>query len=105
HGGVVDRRLVAFGELDGDASLGAGRQPVAQADVGERAPDHHLVVAAAGAVRVEVGGVDAAVDEPHAGGAVLADRAGGGDVVGGDAVAQHGEDAGAGDVADGCGRC
>ena len=43
----------------GDAALGAGRQLVAQPDVGERAADHHLVVAAAGAVGVEVPALDA----------------------------------------------
>ena len=42
---LVDGRLLAV--LDGDAALGAGRQLVAQPDVGEGAADHDLVVAAA----------------------------------------------------------
>ena len=44
HRRLVDRRLLAV--PDGDAALGARRELVAQADVGERAAHHHLVVAA-----------------------------------------------------------
>ena len=54
HGRLVDGRLGAVGEVQRDAALGARRQEVAQADVGEGAAHHHLVVAAAGAVGVEV---------------------------------------------------
>ena len=70
------RRLVVLGGLEdrGDlaavlvksrvtAALGAGRQLVAQPDVGERAADHHLVVAAARAVGVEVPLLDAVLGE------------------------------------------
>ena len=54
-GGLEDGRLLAvLGEVAGEAALGARRQLVAQPDVGERAADHHLVVAAARAVGVEV---------------------------------------------------
>ena len=44
------------------AALGAGRELVAQPDVGERAADHDLVVAAARAVGVEVAGCDAVLE-------------------------------------------
>ncbi len=89
--GVVDGHRDVFGEQAGDAAFGAGGEFVAQADVGEGAADHDLVVAAAAAVAVEVGGLDAVVGEVLAGGAVHLDGAGGGDVVGGDGVAEDGE--------------
>ena len=102
-GGVVDRHAGVVGEQAGDAALGAGGELVAQADVGEGAAHHDFVVAAAGAVAVEVGGLDAVVGEVLAGRAVELDGAGGRDVVGGDGVAEDGEDAGAVDVFDGRG--
>src|SRR5690606_37328442 len=54
--GVVDEgdRAAVLREVAGVAALGARRYLVAQADVGERAADHDLVVAAARAVAVEV---------------------------------------------------
>ena len=61
HRGVVDRRLLAV--LDGEAALGPGRELVAQADVGERAAHHHLVVAAPRAVGVEVALLHAVLDQ------------------------------------------
>ena len=57
------------GEVAGEAALGARRELVAQPDVGERAADHHLVVAAARAVGVEVALLDAVLGEVLAGGA------------------------------------
>jgi len=60
------------------------------------------VVAAAAAVAVEVGWGDAVVGEVLAGGGVLLDGAGGGDVVGGNGVAEDGESASGADVPDGC---
>ena len=58
HRRVVDRHLLAVGssraEVERHAALGPRRELVAQADVGERAPHHHLVVAAPRAVGVEV---------------------------------------------------
>ena len=53
-GGVEDRLLLAGEEVTGVAALDAVEQPVAQADVGEGAADHDLVVTAARAVGVEV---------------------------------------------------
>src|SRR5579863_7679150 len=70
-----------------------GDEFVAQADIGEGAADHDFVIAAAGAVGVEVGGLDAVLLQIFSGGAVFFDRSGGRDVVGGDAVAEDGEDA------------
>ncbi len=88
----------AVGQMAGEAAFGAGGELVFEADVGEGAADHDFVVAAAGAVGVEVGGLNAMGDEIFAGGAVLLDRAGRRDVIGRDAVAEQGEDAGAVDV-------
>ena len=75
-------------------------QEVPKPDVGEGAADHHLVVAAARAVGVEVPRLDPLFDQPASGRAVLLDRAGRGDVVGGDRVAEHGENPGGGDRLD-----
>ena len=53
--GVVDERLLTvFGEVAGVTAGHVVEQLVAQADVGERAADHHLVVAAPRAVGVVV---------------------------------------------------
>src|SRR5690242_3985483 len=73
-GGVVDRHLLAV--PGGDAALGARRELVAQPDVGERAADHDLVVAAAGAVGVEVLALDAVLGQVRPGRAVGLDRPG-----------------------------
>ena len=99
------RHRQVVGEEPGDAALGAGGELVAQPHVGERSAHHDLVVAAAAAVAVEVGGLDAVVGEVLAGRAVELDGTGGGDVVGGDAVAEHGEDARGADVLDRRGGC
>ena len=76
-------------------------EQVAQADVGEGAAHHDLVVAAPRAVGVEVRGLDAVLLEVASGRAVALDRPGRGDVVGGDRVAEQREHARAGDVGDG----
>ena len=81
----------AFGEQAGDAAFGSGSEFIAQADVGEGPAHHDFVVAAAAAVAVEVGGGDAVSGEILPGRAVLLDGASGGDVVGGDGVAEDGE--------------
>ena len=54
HGGVVDRHDLAVGLVGGDAAFDAGDHLVLDADVGEGAAHHHLVIAAARAVLVEV---------------------------------------------------
>src|ERR1700733_2398127 len=88
-GRFEDRHFLVGWEVAGEAAFDVD-QFVAQADVGESAADHHFVVAAAGAVGVEVGGLDAVLLQIFSGRAVFFDGAGGGDVVGGDAVAEHG---------------
>ena len=98
HRRVVDRHLLAVRLELRDAALGPRRELVAQADVRERAAHHHLVVAAARAVGVEVLALDAVLLEVLAGRRGLLDRAGGRDVVGGHRVAEHREHARALDV-------
>ena len=87
-GGVVDRHLLARRQVARVAAL-ALDQRVAQPDVRERAAHHHLVVAAAGAVGVEVARLDAVLDQLLPGRRPRRDRAGGRDVVGGHRVAEH----------------
>src|SRR5690606_20457346 len=94
---------VGLGEVAGVAALGAGRDLVAQPDVGERAADHHLVVAAPRPVRVEVLDLDPVLAQVVGGGRADLDRAGRGDVVGGGGVADLDQHPGAGDVGDGLG--
>src|SRR5690606_29805830 len=80
-------------------ALDPGHELVAQADVGERAADHHLVVAAPAAVGVEVLALHAVRDQVLAGRGVRPDRPGGGDVAGGHRGAELGQHPRAGDVA------
>src|SRR5205823_4791758 len=88
HRGVVDGALVAGQVVDGDPALDPGYQLVAQPDVGERAADHHLVVAAPRPVRVEVALVHPVRREVFPGGRVRLDGTGRRDVVGGHRVAE-----------------
>ena len=100
--GFEDRHFLIGGQVAGEAAFDVD-QFVAQADVGEGAADHDFVVAAARAVGVEVGGLDAVLLQVFSGGAVFLDGAGGRDVVGGDAVSQHSQDARGVNVFDGRG--
>ena len=97
--GVEDRHLGVRRQVAGESAFGL-HQPVTQADVGEGAAHHHFVIAAAGAVGVEVGGLHAVFLQIFSGGTVFLDRSCGRDVVGGDAVAENCEDAGVVDVFD-----
>ena len=63
HRGVVDEHLLAGGDVRGPAAFGAGGELVAQTNVGERAAHHHFVVAAARAVGIEIGRLDAERDQ------------------------------------------
>src|SRR6185437_5205811 len=94
--------LLAGGVVPGPAALDRDHL-VADADIGEGAAHHDFVVAAAGAVAVEVGLADLPFEQVVAGRAFLLDRAGRADVVGGDVVAEQAENAGALDVGDGGG--
>ena len=89
--------------MDGHVPLASGDEEVLQPDVREGAAHHHLVVAAARAVRVEIRRLDAVLREVLRGGRALRDVAGGGDVVGRDGVAQDGEAARARDLVTGAG--
>ena len=97
---LEDRPLLARREMHRPRALRARHEQVAQPHVREGAANHHLVVAAPRAVRVEVLALDPVLDQVAAGRAVGLDRAGGRDVVGGDGVAEHDEAARAGDVLD-----
>ena len=88
HRRVVDRQLLAVGEVPGEAALDALDDPVSQPDVREGAAHHHLVVAAPRAVAVELARLDAVLDQVAAGGCGRRDRPGRRDVVGRDRVAQ-----------------
>src|SRR6478609_388700 len=101
--GVVDvgLRAVSLGEVAGEATLDAIQELVLDADVRERAADHHFVVATAGAVGVEVLALHAVGQQVLAGGGVGLEGTGRGDVVGGDGVAELQEHAGTRDVLDG----
>ena len=101
--GVVDEHLVAARLVRRVRPFLVG-QRVAQPDVAECAAHHHLVMAAARAVRVELERPDAVLLEPLTGRAPGRDRPGRGDVVGRDGITQDGEDARALDVVDRCGR-
>ena len=99
HGRVEDRRLRAVGPL-GVAALDPVEHLVADADVGEGAAHHDLVVAAARSVGVEFARRDLPVGQvPARRGGVL-ERARRGDVVGRDHVAEQRQDARPDDVAD-----
>ncbi len=100
-GGVKDRHLLSIGQVHRHAALHLRHQLVAEADVREGAAHHHLVVAAARTVGMEMLRVHAALHQPARGGGVLLDGAGGRDVVGGHRVAHRDQHARAGDVGDG----
>ncbi len=98
HRHVEDRLGLVGLVVMGEAALDARHHLVLEADVGEGAAHHHLVVAAPRAVLVEVLGLDAVLSQVGAGRAVLLDRAGGRDVVGRDRIAELAERPGTLDV-------
>ncbi len=93
HGRIVDAHLLTIRQVQGQPAFDPGHQPVLQADVGKGAARHHPVVAAPRAIGVEIAHGHAVLDQVLAGRAVGWDRAGRGDVVGGDRIAQHRQDA------------
>ena len=99
--GVVDRHLLAVREMKRHTTFRTRGQLVSEADVGERPAHHHLVVATPRAVGVERLGLRrrCSIRYRPAGLSRLIEPAGD-DVVGGDAVAEHREHAGALDVGD-----
>src|SRR6202022_2974481 len=93
HRRVVDRELLTTREVSGHTALDTRHEPVADADVGERAPHHHLVVPPPVPVRVELLSRHTVLTQPPTGRAVGPDDTRRRDVVGGDAVAEPGEHA------------
>jgi hypothetical protein len=88
-GWLVQREAALFAR-----TVGAGRQhQVLDAHIGKGAAHHHVVVAAARAVAVEVGLLHAVGQQPLAGGRAFLDGTGGRNVVGGDGVAKQRHDA------------
>src|SRR5208282_921164 len=98
-GRVEDRHLGTVGQVTGESTFGV-HHFVAQADIGKRAAHHNLVVAAARSVGIEIGRLHAVSHQVFAGGAIFLYGTGGRDVVGGDAVAEHGQHARLLDVLD-----
>ena len=98
HRRVVNRHLLAVRQVQRPAAFGAGSQLVAQPNVGERAAHHHFVIAAPRAVGIEVPRLHAVRDQIFPGRAIHANRTGGRDVIGGDAVAQHRQHSRAADI-------
>ncbi len=86
HGCIEDGHLLAGGLVLGPVAFLGSHQQILQADVGERAARHHQVIAAPGAVRVEVAHLHAALLQEFSRRAVGGDIAGRGNVVGGDRV-------------------
>ncbi len=98
HGRVVDRHLLAGRNVQSKATLDSRHESIAQANVGERAAHHDLVIPPPRAVGVEVAQLDAMLRQVAAGGRILGDRAGRRDVVGGHRVAENSERACASNV-------
>ena len=88
------------GIVDRHAAFDARHHLVLDADVGEGAAHHHLVIAAPRAVLVEVLRPHLMVAQVFAGRAFFLDRAGRRDVVGRDRVEEQAEDARIDDVLD-----
>ena len=99
HRRVKDRRLFAIGAL-GIAALDAVQHFVLDADVGECAAHHHLVVAATRPVRVEFAHRNLTFHQILTGRRAFLERPGRRDVVGGDHVTQNRQHFGVLDVAD-----
>src|ERR1019366_6300702 len=99
-GRVEDRHFRAIGQVAGESTFGVYHF-IAQADVGERAAHHDFVIAATGSLRIEIRRLHAVGDQVFTSRAIFLNRACGRDVVGGNAVAEHGQHARALDVLDG----
>ncbi len=100
HRRVVHRHLLLRRVVDGDAAFDARHHLVLDADVGEGAAHHDLMVAAARAVLVEILRTHLVVAQVFAGRACFLNRSRRRDVVGGDRVEEQPEHAGVDDVLD-----
>ncbi len=91
HGRAVDGHFFAARLMNRPAALGAGRELVAQANIREGSAHHHFMIAATRAVGIEVLRLDAVRDQVFSSRAIGLDRAGWGDVIRRDAIAEHGQ--------------
>ncbi len=78
-----------------------GHQPITNTDVGEGAAHHHLMIAAARAILIELGRRHTALEQIVAGRAVRLDGAGRRDVIGSHAIPQEHQHARAENIANG----
>ncbi len=100
HRRVVHRHLLLRRVVDRHAAFHARHHLVLDADVGEGAAHHHLMIAAPRAVLVEVLRAHLMIAQVFAGRAFFLDRSGRRDVVGRDRVEKQAENAGIDDVLD-----
>ena len=73
HRSVIDGHLFSVREVPRDAALDAGHHLVLDADIGESAAHHHLVIAAPCAILVEIRRADLMRDQILPGGTRLTD--------------------------------
>ena len=92
RGRVKDRHHIARREVAGDAAFDIGRDLVADADVGKGATHHHFMIAAPGTVGIEIALRHLPLGQELTGWGGFADIACRADMVGGDAVAEDGQD-------------
>ena len=95
--GIKDIHDLLGGAIDGLGSSLAD-ELVDQTNVGEGTTGHNLVVTTPGTVGVELLGLNTVIVEVTGSGGLARDVSGGGDVIGGDGVANVQEDVGTGDV-------
>src|SRR5438552_14371087 len=101
HGGVVNRHLLAFRLQDGDSALDAPairlrrQHQILDAHVSEGAAHHHLVIATAAAVAVEVWDADVVLEQIDARRRSGLDRSRWADVIRSHRIAENAEDASA----------
>ena len=86
--------------MDGDPTLDVYHHLILDAGVGKGAAHHHLVIAAPRTIGIEVVLADAMLGEVSARRAVMPDRAGRRDVVGGDGIEEQAENARVDNVGD-----
>src|SRR5665647_1350428 len=104
HGRVVHRHLLLRRIVDGDAAFDARHHLILDANIGEGAAHHDLMIAAARAILVEVLRTNLVIAQVFAGRAFFLDRSRRRNVVGGDRVAQNGQHARVDDIFERLGR-
>ena len=101
HGRIVDRHLLASGDVFGESTLNAVQHLVPDAHVGEGATHHHLVIAPARTVRVEILRLHTPLLQVFTRRAVGFERPGRRNMVGGDGVTQQRQNVRVLDIIDG----